>query len=485
MTTWTAWGAALALALVPGGVLAADAKAGEKADATAPASRQSAGQLAFRDLFREMVETDTSVSTGSCTALAQKIAARFRAAGFDEGQITLFRDETLPLDGGIVVSLPGTSGKAKPMLLLGHLDVVNAKAQHWKSNPYVLTERDGYFYGRGVADMKALDAIWIDTLLRLRAEGYKPKRTIKLALTCGEETGGRMNGVEWLTRHRPELLAAEFALNEGGGGMTDGRGKVLSQSIVIGEKANRNFDLEAFSEGGHSSIPNDDNAIYKLADALVKVRAIKFPVRFNDTTRSYFANIGSRRGDALGAAMVRLAANPADADAEKTVSADRTMNAMLRTTCVVTLVQGGYLLNALPQTAKASINCRILPGEDAETTRDTMYMAIGDPQMVLSPVGRVRPLAVPPPLSAKILQPAKKLIERYYPGVPLEPGIMTGATDATYLGPIGIPTYGVPGLYTDPDGNNVHGHDERIAVQSVCRARDYLYDLVRAYAAQE
>lgn len=468
----TLWYAMLAMALTPGA-------------AQAGAADLDAGQASFRDLYREMVETDTSVGTGSCTALAQKVAARFRAAGFAEDQITLFRDPDLPLDGGIVVTVPGQSGRAKPMLLLGHLDVVNASARHWSSDPFKLTERDGYFYGRGAVDMKALDAIWVDTLLRFRSAGYKPKRTIKLALTCGEETGARMNGVEWLARHRPDLLAAEFALNEGGGGMTDGHGRVISQSIEIGEKANRNFDLEAFSQGGHSSIPTDDNAIYALADALVKVRKLKFPVRFNPTTRAYFAAVGAKRGDALGAAMVRLAADPADADAEKTVSADRTLNAMLRTTCVATLIQGGYVLNALPQTGKASINCRIIPGEDTESTRDALMKAIGNPAMVLSPVGRVRPLAATPPLADAILKPAAKLAARYYPGVPLVPAMMTGATDATYLGPLGIPTYGVPGLYTDPDGNATHGHDERIAVQSVLTARDFLYDLVKAYAAQE
>lgn len=473
-TNRTAWGAALALtfALAPGGALAAQA---------AP----DAGQQTFRELYRELVETDTSVATGSCTELAQKVAARFRAAGFGEDQITLFRDPELPLDGGIVVTVPGRSGRAKPMLLLGHIDVVNASARLWKSAPFKLTERDGYLYGRGVADMKALDSIWIDTLLRFRASGHKPKRTIRLALTCGEETGARMNGVEWLARNRPELLAAEFALNEGGGGMTDRTGKLVSQSIVIGEKANRNFDLEAFSNGGHSSTPTDDNAIYKLADALAKVRALRFPIRFNATTLNYFSGVGARRGDALGAAMVRLAANPDDADAEKTVSADRTLNAMLRTTCTATLVQGGTVLNALPQTAKGSVNCRIIPGENAETTRDALIKAIADPGIIMSLVGRVRPMATTPPLTASIVRPAEQLVARYYPGVPLVPGMMTGATDATYLGLLGIPTYGVPGLYTDPDGNNVHSHDERIAVQSVLTARDFLHDLVKAYAAQE
>lgn len=451
----------------------------------AAAKPAAADQQEFRELYRELVETDTSVASGDCSGLALQIAQRFRDAGFAERQITLFRDETSPLDGGLVVMLPGTTARARPMLLLGHLDVVNANRRHWGSDPFKLIEQDGYFYGRGTADMKALDAIWIDTLLRLHAEGFKPKRTIKLALTCGEESDARVNGVEWLTRHRPELLLAEFALNEGGGGETDGHGKVLAQSIAVGEKGMRNFDLEFFSPGGHSSLPIAENAIYKMADALQRLSKLTFPIHFNDTTRSYFAKVGAARGDELGAAMIRLASNPADRAAEALVSTDRIYNAMLRTTCVATLAQGGYVVNSLPQTAKATVNCRIVPGETAETTRDALVSAIGDPQVIITPVGHERPLAVPPPLAPNILKPAEKLVARYFPGVKLVPAMMTISTDAAYLGILGIPTYGTPGLLTDPDGNCVHGHKERLAVQSLFTGRAFLHDLVKAYAEQE
>ncbi len=476
MRSMTVLGAALALAMVPAPAFAAS---------PAPAAPPSTGQLAFRELFRELVETDTSVATGSCTLLAQKIAVRFQGAGFAEDQITLFRDGDFPLDGGLVVTVPGTSAKAKPMLLLGHIDVVNARRSDWQRDPFKFIEEDGYFYGRGTSDMKVLDAIWIDTLLRFRAEGFKPKLTIKLALTCGEESGARMNGVQWLATYRPELLSAAFALNEGGGGTTDGHGKVLNQAMQIGEKAYRNFELEALNPGGHSSTPVDDNAIYDLADALQRVRALKFPVHFNDTTRTYFAKVGAARGDALGAAMARLAADPADHVAEAAVATDRTLNSMLRTTCVATLIEGGHASNALPQRAKATINCRIVPGEDAETTREALSKAIGNPNILINASGRIRPVAVPPALDAKIVGPAEKLVARYYPGVPLVPAMMTGATDATYLGPLGIPTYGVPGPLRDPDGNGLHGLNERHSVQSAYVARDFLHDLVKVYAAQE
>ena len=278
----------------------------------APAGDPRPDQLAFRDIYRELVETDTSVSTGSCTAAAGKMATRLKAAGYADEQVTLFTVDGFPLDGGLVAQLPGSSTTARPILLLGHLDVVNARREDWQRDPYAFIEEGGYFYGRGTSDMKAMVATWVDTLIRLKQTGFKPKRTIKLALTCGEESGARMNGAQWLAEHRPELIAAEFALNEGGGGSTDSQGKLVSQSMQVGEKSNRSFELEATNPGGHSSVPIDDNAIYELASALEKVRAYRFPIRFNDTTRAYFARAGKGRNDDLGRAMVALAANPDD-----------------------------------------------------------------------------------------------------------------------------------------------------------------------------
>lgn len=440
-------------------------------------------QLAFRDLYKELVETDTSVSTGSCTAAAEKLAARLKAAGYADDQVTLFKVDGFPLDGGLVAQLPGTSATAKPMLLLGHLDVVNARREDWTRDPYKFIEEDGYFYGRGTSDMKAMVAVWVDTLIRLKQQGYKPKRTIKMALTCGEESGARMNGAQWLAENKPDWIAAEFALNEGGGGRTDGRGKVVTQSIQVGEKSNRTFEVETTNPGGHSSTPIDDNAIYELADAIAKVRAYKFPIRFNDTTRAYFAKEGAARNDDIGRAMAALAKNPADRAAEATVSADRSYNSMLRTTCVATMLEAGHAANALPQRAKATVNCRVVPGEDADTTRAALIAAIGDAKAKVTLVGRLRPVAVPPPLDPKIMAPAEKLVARYYPGAPLIPVMMTGATDATYVAPIGIPTYGVPVGWGDPEGNGTHGLNERREVRSVYVGRDFLFDLVKAYSA--
>ncbi len=441
-------------------------------------------QLAFRDLYKELIETDTSVATGSCTLAAEKMAARLKAAGYSDDQLTLFKVDTMPLDGGLVAVLPGTSKTAKPMLLLGHLDVVNARRADWERDPYKFIEENGYYYGRGASDMKAMVAAWVDTMARFKREGFKPKRTIKMALTCGEESGARMNGAQWLAENKPDLIAAEFALNEGGGGRTDGKGKVVTQSMQVGEKSNRSFELETTNPGGHSSIPVDDNAIYELSDALVKVRAYKFPIRFNDTTRVFFAKAGAVRNDDLGRAMVQLSKDPSDKAAEAIVSADRSFNSMLRTTCVATMLEAGHAANALPQRAKATVNCRIAPGEDQDTTRAALQQAIGDPKVSVTLVGRLRPIAVTPPLDRKIMEPAEKLVARYFPGVPLIPSMSTGATDATFLAPIGIPTYGVPGGWGDPDGNGAHGLNERREIRSVMVGRDFLYDLVKAYAGQ-
>ncbi|TLZ18895.1 MAG: M20/M25/M40 family metallo-hydrolase, partial [Gammaproteobacteria bacterium] len=384
--------------------------------------------------------------------------------------------------GGVVAVLAGTSKTAKPILLLGHLDVVEARREDWTRDPFTLIEENGYFYGRGTADMKDMDAAWIDAMMRFKQGGYHPKRTIKMALTCGEETTYAFNGAQWLARNRPDLIAAAFALNEGGGGRTDGHGKLLMEYIQVGEKAAQNYRLETVNAGGHSSIPIRDNAIYQLADALVKLRAYEFPVKLTDTTRQFFAKAGAVRDDELGHAMVALAKNPDDRSAEAIVSRDRIYHSMLRTTCVATLLEGGHANNALPQRAAANANCRIFPGETVEGTRAALVAAIADPGVKVTPVPPVRPVAIPPPLDPKIVGPAEKLVARYFPGMPLVPTMSTGATDGIFLEAIGIPVYGVPGPWEDPDGNGAHGLNERCSVRAAFVGRDFLTDLIKAYA---
>ena len=443
-------------------------------------------QIEYRALYKDLVETDSSITTGSCTLLADKIEAHMTARGFTAREIFRFAVPDHPKEGGIVVTYAGTSKTVKPMLLLGHLDVVVAKREDWTRDPYQLIEEGGYFYGRGTSDMKAMDATWIDMLERFRKQGYKPKRTIKLALTCGEETSWAFNGAKWLAENKPELISAEFALNEGGGGRTDGHGTVLVQTLHVGEKTVGNYRIEATNPGGHASAPIKDNAIYELADALVKLRAFDFPTMLNETTRAYFGKLGKTRDDAMGKAMLAIVANPPESSesraAEATLNTDKSYHSMLRTTCVATLLDGGHANNALPQRAGANLNCRIFPGVDYETVRKTLESVIADPKMTVVKSDDRGPLAKAPPLDPKIVGPAEKLVAKYYPGVPLVPSMSTGATDGIFLEAIGIPSYGPPGGYGDPDGNGTHGLNERAIVKGVYTGRDFLTELVKAYA---
>jgi acetylornithine deacetylase/succinyl-diaminopimelate desuccinylase-like protein len=439
-------------------------------------------QVQFRELYKELVETNTSLSVGSCTQAAEQIAARLKQAGYTDDQITLFSVPDHPKEGGIVAILPGTSKTMKPILLLAHLDVVEAKRSDWTRDPFKLVEENGYFYARGSADDKSMAAIWADDMIRFRQSGYKPKRTIKMALTCGEETTYAFNGAQWLAQNRPDLIAAEFALNEGGGGDTDGHGKLVLQEMQVGEKASQNYKLETTNPGGHSSIPIADNAIYELAADIGRIAAFEFPLEMTDTTRAFFSKTGASRNDAMGKAMVALAANPADKGAEAIVNTDRTYHSMLRTTCVATLLEGGHANNALPQHAAANINCRIFPGHTVEEIQAKLAEVIADPKAKLTPVPPIRPIAKSPPLDPKVMGPAVALAAKYFPGVPVIPSMSTGATDGIFLEAIGIPTYGVPGPWGDPDGNGVHGLNERIETRSLYVGRDYLTDLVKAYA---
>ncbi len=471
-----------------GSLLAATILAGSAHAATPAATpAPSSGEADFRALYKELIETNTTQSAGSCTLAAERMAARLKAAGFADSQITMFAVPEHPKDGGLVAILPGTDKRAKPILLLAHLDVVEAKRADWTRDPFTLIEENGYFYGRGTVDDKAQAAIWTDTMVRFAREKYKPKRTVKLALTCGEETSGAFNGAEWLAKNKRELIDAAFALNEGGGGRTTGKpisqgGKLEGQSIQVGEKAYQDFTLTVTNPGGHSSTPVRENAIYVLGDALARIRDFEFPVQVSDTTRAFFTTTGKLRGDAMGQAMVALAANPADTKSEAILNQDRTFHSMLRTTCVATMVDAGHALNALPQRATANVNCRMFPGRTSEETQAALVKAIDNPKVTVDLRVKDKPIAIPPPLDPAIVGPAQKLAARYFPGVPFVPTMLTGATDGVYMEAVGIPTYGAPGVWLDPDGNGLHGLNERVEVRSLLTGRDYLFDLVKAYA---
>jgi len=453
---------------------------GTPALAADPAPRPD--QLAFREIYKELVETNTTLSSGSCTLAAERMAARLRAAGIPDSQLTLFAIPEKPKEGGLVAVYPGTSKTAKPILLIAHIDVVEAKREDWERDPFVMVEENGYFYGRGTADIKSQAAVWVDTLIRFQQGGYKPRRTVKMALTCGEETNGAFNGIEWLAANKRDLIDAEFALNEGGGGDSDGKGKVIGQSVQVGEKTFANFRLETRNPGGHSSAPVPDNAIYQLARAVTKIEEHRFPAEMTDTTRRYFAEAGALRADATGAAMVALAKNIGYKNAEAIVNKDPFLHSNLRTTCVATLLDGGHAANALPQRAGANINCRIFPGHSIESIKDELAKVIGDPGVTVTQLPPKRPAPPAPPLDPKIIGPMQKLVDKYWPGLKVIPSMANGYTDATFLGAVGIPTYGIPGMWGDPDGNGAHGLNERMEVKSVYVGRDYMFDLVKAYA---
>lgn len=439
-------------------------------------------QIEFRSLYKELVETNTTLSSGSCTLAAQRMAARLRAAGLPDSRLTLFADPDHPKEGGLVAVYPGTSKTLKPILGIAHLDVVEAKREDWTRDPFTLVEENGYFYGRGSLDDKAMAAMLVDTLIRFQRSGYRPKRTVKIALTCGEETNGAFNGAQWLAANKRDLIDAEFALNEGGGGSTDGKGHVVAQSIQVGEKTFATYRLETRNRGGHSSVPRPDNAIYELAHALVKIEAHEFPIEWTETTRTYFREAGAGRHDATGAAMVALVTNPADKAAEEIVNRDAELHSNLRTTCVATMLDGGHARNALAQRAGAYVNCRIFPGHSVEEIRNELASVIGDPGVSVTTLAPLRPSPPAPPLDPQVVGPAKQVAAKYFPGVPVVPSMANGYTDATFLGAVGIPTYGVPGAWTDPDGNGAHGLNERIEVRSLYVGRDYLFDLIKAFA---
>lgn len=439
-------------------------------------------QLLFRELYRELVETNTTLSSGSCTLASERMAARLKSAGFADSQLTLFATPENPREGGLVAVYPGTAKSSKPILLLAHIDVVEAKREDWTRDPFKLIEENGYFYARGTADNKAMAATWVDTLIRFKQQNYKPERTVKMALTCGEETNGAFNGAEWLATNKRDLIDAEFALNEGGGGDSDGKGKVVGQSIQVGEKTFANFRLETRNPGGHSSVPVRDNAIYQLSRALTKIDEHEFPVEMTETTRSFFARSGAGRGDDIGKAMVKLAADPKDTAAEAVVNTNPFLHSNLRTTCVATLLDGGHAANALPQRAGANVNCRIFPGHKIDDIRAELAKIIDDPGVTVTALPPVRPSPPAPPLDPKIIEPMVRVAAKYFPGIPVIPSMANGYTDATFLGAVGIPTYGIPGSWGDPDGNGVHGLNERMEVRSVYVGRDYMFELVKAYA---
>ena len=455
-----------------------------------PPQDTPAGEQRFRELYKELVETNTTLSAGSCTLAAERMAARLKAAGFPDSDLHPFAAPDHPKEGGLVAVYPGREPKLKAILLLAHIDVVEAKREDWTRDPFKLVEENGSFYARGAFDDKAEASIWVDTLIRYRSEKYQPRRTLKVALTCGEETAGAFNGADWLTRNRRDLIDAAFALNEGAAGELDAAGHRASMDVEAGEKFPQNYRLEVTNKGGHSSRPLKDNAIYHLAAALMRISAYEFPAQFIDGNRAYFtgmAKILSAKGDTETAnAMTAFLQNPNDTQALALVSAkDPGWNATLRTTCVATMLDAGHATNALPQRARANVNCRIFPGVSAETVRAKLEELIADPAVKISLPETRGPTASPPPLSPQVMAPIEKLTAEFWPGVPVLPILQAGATDGEFTNAVGIPTFGVEPVFAGPDLGNIHGLNEYLGVKSLLEGREFLYRLVKIYAEQK
>ncbi len=449
------------------------------------AAPPTAGEAQFRSIYKEMVETDTSGATGNCTVLVEKVAARMKAAGFPAENLRVIVPPNDPKAGNLVAAYPGKDPAARAVLMLGHIDVVNARREDWTRDPFVLIEENGEFYGRGTSDMKAQDAAWVDTLLRMQQEKIRPKRTVKMALTCGEEGGGFTNGAGWLVEHNRDLIDAGIALTEGGGGELDEAGRRLAVTVMGAEKDSASFIFELTGPGGHSSKPRPDNLISRMSTLLTRVDQIDYPVEFNAHNRAYFMGIAPRIGGDRGAAIQTLLANPNDAAAAATVKQLPAWSAMLGTTCIPTLIEGGHAGNAQPQRVKATINCRLLQPGDYESLKAQVLRAAAEPEakMEMTVFGGVgRPGA--PPLTEAMMGPIRKAAAEVFPGVPVLPMQETFGTDASRLIAVGIPTYGVSGMFRGFDSGNIHGLNEHISVRSVMDGRAFLYSVVRAYADQ-
>jgi len=448
------------------------------------------GEAGFRALYKELIETNTTLSAGDCTLAAQRMAARLKAAGIPDSDVQLFSAPDHPREGGLIAVYRGTDPKLKAILLLAHIDVVEAKREDWTRDPFTLIEENGSFYARGAIDDKAEAAIWVDTLVRFSEEKYRPRRTVKLALTCGEETAGALNGAQWLSKNRRDLIDAEFAINEGAFGELDADGNRVALEIQAGEKTPQNYLLEVTNPGGHSSRPLKDNAIYRLAAALLRIEAYEFPAQFTDASKAYFtgmAQIQASRGNAAVAdAMKALVKDSNDRQAIALVSSkDPSWNATLRTTCVATMLDAGHATNALPQRARANINCRIFPGVSQESVRQQLEQLVADPAVKVATLETRGPPSSPPPLTTQILIPLQKLTAEFFPGVPVLPILQPGATDGVFLTAVGIPTYGIEPIFTGPDLGHIHGLNEYINVKSLLDGRNFLYRLVKIYADQK
>ena len=437
------------------------------------------------DIFKQLIEINTTDSVGSVTAAAEAMAQRFRDAGFPESDLHILGPNDRKKN--LVVRFHG-SGKHKPVLLIGHLDVVEARREDWTTDPFELVEKEGYYYGRGTQDMKDGDAIMATTLIRFKKEGLVPDRDIILALTADEE-GGTSNGVDWLIKNHRELIDAEFVLNHDGGGILAEHGKPQMMTADASEKLYSDYQLTVTNPGGHSSLPVPDNAIYHLTDGLGRLEQYQFPFELTNITRAYYERMSKVATGQRAADMLAILKSPPDMAAVSRLSHDPIDNSTMHTTCVATRLSAGHANNALPQTAQANVNCRIVPGHSTEEIRQQLEKVLADPKISVREVGGIggvtnRKSYAPPPLRPDVFQPLGKVTESMWPGVPVIPDMATGASDGIYTNAAGMPTYAISGETIDRDDIRAHGKDERIRVDSFYRAVEFYYRFLKAVTIQ-
>jgi acetylornithine deacetylase/succinyl-diaminopimelate desuccinylase-like protein len=449
---------------------------------------EASKQLA-RDVFKQLIEINTTDSVGNVTTAAEAMAQRFRDAGFAESDMQIIGPNDRKKN--LVLRYRGT-GRHKPILLIGHLDVVEARREDWTTDPFQFVEKDGYYYGRGTQDMKCGDAIWVADLIRMKKEAYQPDRDIILALTADEE-GGKSNGVDWLIKKHRDLVEAEFVLNSDGGGVNTVHGKPESMSVDATEKLYSDYQLTVTNRGGHSSQPVPDNAIYHLAEALTRLEHYEFPIDLNHVTRAYYERMSTILSGPRAADMTAILKNPPDPAAAARLSQDPIDHSMMRTTCVATRLDAGHANNALPQRAQANVNCRIAPGHSSEEIRQALIRIFDDPQVTVrysSDAGEISDTAPdrhsfpPPPLRPDVFQPLEKIVQEMWPGTPVIPTMATGASDSVYTNAAGMPSYQISGVAIDRDDHREHGRDERLGVASYDRGLDFYYRYLKAVTSQ-
>lgn len=458
-----------------------------------PVARTPADQASINlatNIFKQLVEINTTDSVGSTTIAAEAMAKRLLDAGFPAEDVVVTGPN--PRKGNLVARLRGT-GAHKPVLLIGHLDVVEAKRSDWTTDPFQLVEKDSYYYGRGTQDMKDGDAIMMATLVRMKQERYKPDRDIILALTADEE-GGAFNGVDWLVKNHRELVDAEFVLNHDGGVVVE-NGKLLGFTVDATEKVYADYQWSSLNPGGHSSMPTPDNAIYHLAEALGRLERYTFPFELNAVTRGELAGLAESYPPEKAALVKAVLNEPPDQEAIARLSADDPiLNSTMRTTCVATRLAAGHANNALPQTATANVNCRIFPGHSREQIRQELGKIAADRKVTVSyvaPDGAITPTApneqqLPPvALREEVMKPLREVAAEFWPGMPVVPNMSIGASDSRYAYAAGMPSFGTQGVAIDNNDVRAHGKDERLPVQSFETGVQFYYRYLRALTSRE